>query len=158
VTGVTESAGRTTPAVEATLPPLPPDADFKSCSVLLVDDDSRNIFAVRTALEERGINVLSAENAADGIRKLEQNPHINLVLMDIMMPDMDGIEATKIIRQRPAWNTLPIVALTAEAMKEDQERCLQAGLSDYITKPVDAERLLALIYMWIQKKPALAAR
>ncbi|MBV9080004.1 MAG: response regulator, partial [Elusimicrobia bacterium] len=149
-----EPAGTSTP--ETTVPPLPADADFAGCRVLIIDDDKRNIFAVRTAIEERGINVLSAENARDGIQILEENPDIDLVLMDIMMPEMDGIAATKIIRQNPKFTALPIVALTAKAMKEDRDRCLQEGLSDYIAKPVDADKLLSLIYLW-RSRSVLAA-
>ncbi len=149
--GIVESAAPSTPAAIPTLPPLPEGFKFDGCQVLLIDDDNRNIFAVKTALEDRGIKVLAAENAQDGIKRLEENPAVNVVLMDIMMPGMDGLEATRIIRKNPLFKTTPVVALTAKAMKEDQERCLQAGLSDYITKPVDPEKLLSLIHIWLTK-------
>jgi CheY-like chemotaxis protein len=95
------------------------------------------------------VNVLFAENGQKGIEALEKNPAVQLVLMDVMMPEMDGYEATRAIRGIARYATLPIVALTAKAMKDDRARCLEAGASDYITKPVDAERLLSVLRVWL---------
>jgi len=153
-TGMGESAAASTPAAIPTFPSLPIGARFEGKKILLIDDDNRNIFAVKTMLEDRGFQVLAAESAQDGIMRLEENPDVDLVLMDIMMPGMDGLEATRIIRKNKKFKSTPVVALTAKAMKEDQERCLQAGLSDYITKPVDSDKLLSLINMWLTKARA----
>jgi HAMP domain-containing protein/signal transduction histidine kinase/CheY-like chemotaxis protein len=131
------------------LPPVPQDASFNGKKVLLVDDDRRNIFAISSVLEARGMTVLHAENGEECLVQLRQNPDTNLVLMDTMMPHMDGIEATEAIRKMSQFRTLPIISLTAKAMKGDREKCLQAGASDYITKPVDPERLLAFINLWL---------
>ncbi len=117
--------------------------------MLLVDDDRRNIFALTSILKSRGLTVLHAENGQEGVELLKQNPDVNLVLMDTMMPHMDGIEATQTIRKMTKFKTLPIISLTAKAMKGDREKCLEAGASDYITKPVDPERLLAFIHLWL---------
>ncbi len=125
------------------------DPVFAGKTVLVVDDDVRNIFAVTSVLERHKVIVLFAENGRKGIEVLEQNPAVQLVLMDIMMPEMDGYEATRAIRDIPRYATLPIVALTAKAMKDDRARCLEAGASDYITKPVDAELLLSVLRVWL---------
>ncbi|MDG5789953.1 ATP-binding protein [Evansella sp. AB-P1] len=119
--------------------------------VLIVDDDMRNVFALTTALEMNKIKVLFAENGKEAIDMLNKNPAISIVLMDIMMPIMDGYEAMKKIREREEWSDLPIIALTAKAMKNDREKCLQAGASDYISKPVDMTQLLSLIKVWVYK-------
>ncbi|MBW4537900.1 MAG: HAMP domain-containing protein [Myxacorys chilensis ATA2-1-KO14] len=119
--------------------------------VLIVDDDVRNIFALTSLLERYQMQVLYAENGRDGIARLNDNPDINLVLMDVMMPEMDGYETTHSIRQIDRFATLPIIALTAKAMLGDREKCLEAGASDYITKPVDTEQLLSLIRVWLHK-------
>ena len=95
------------------------------------------------------MSVLFAENGKDGVALLKQHPEIDLVLMDIMMPEMDGIAATRAIRQDARWRKLPIIALTAKAMKDDQERCIAAGANDYIAKPLDVERLLSLVRVWM---------
>src|SRR5207302_10869823 len=101
------------------------------------DDDLRNIFALTSVLEQHDIKVLHAETGKGGIELLKQHEDVDLILMDIMMPEMDGYETTRAIRRLPAGATLPIIALTAKAMKGDREKCLQAGASDYVTKPVD---------------------
>ncbi len=130
------------------VPPLPVDADFSGKRVLIVDDDMRNIFAISSVLESRGMEVVKAENGRIALQLLEENPSIDLILMDTMMPEMDGIEAIHVIRNLPRFQSLPIISLTAKAMKGDREKCLEAGASDYITKPVDAESLLSVMYGW----------
>ncbi|MHC0063877.1 response regulator [Nostoc sp. UIC 10890] len=119
--------------------------------ILIVDDDLRNIFALTSFLESYQMQVLFAENGRDGIEKLQTNPEINIVLMDIMMPEMDGYETTRAIRQQQQFRSLPIIALTAKAMPGDKEKCIQAGASDYITKPVDTEQLLSLLRVWLYR-------
>ena len=114
-------------------------------TVLVVDDDVRNIFALTSLLEEHNMKVVHAENGRAGIELLKGRPEIDLVLMDIMMPEMDGYETMSTIRQIPEFRTLPIVALTAKAMKGDRAKCLEAGASDYITKPVDIEQLFSVL-------------
>jgi HAMP domain-containing protein/signal transduction histidine kinase/CheY-like chemotaxis protein len=117
--------------------------------ILVVDDDIRNIFAMTSILERQEVNVMSAENGSDAIKILKETPGIDAVLMDIMMPGMDGYETMREIRSNDSFNTLPIIALTAKAMKGDREKCLDAGASDYIAKPVDTDRLLALLKAWL---------
>ncbi|MBD3884496.1 response regulator [Phormidium tenue FACHB-886] len=119
--------------------------------VLIVDDDVRNIFALTSLLERYQMQILYAENGRDGIETLRNNPDINIVLMDVMMPQMDGYETTQAIRRLGQFANLPIIALTAKAMMGDREKCMQAGASDYITKPVDIEHLLSLIRVWLHK-------
>ncbi|TMA30667.1 MAG: response regulator, partial [Deltaproteobacteria bacterium] len=116
--------------------------------VLIVDDDVRNIFALTSVLESQGLEVLYAENGKDGIDSLERNPDVDVVLMDVMMPEMDGYQTMKAIRQDPSHKALPIIAITAKALKEDREKCIQAGASDYLPKPVDADKLMELIRLW----------
>jgi CheY-like chemotaxis protein len=116
--------------------------------VLVVDDDVRNIFALTSVLEGHGLEVVYAENGRDGINALERHPDVDVVLMDVMMPEMDGYETMKVIRKDPAHKALPIIAITAKALKEDREKCIQAGASDYLPKPVDAEKLLELVRLW----------
>jgi len=125
------------------------DAVFQGKRILLVDDDVRNVFALASALESRGMDILFAENGKDGIETLRANPDVDLVLMDIMMPEMDGYEATQRMREMDEFRQLPIVALTAKAMKGDREKSLAAGASDYIAKPVDTDRLLTLMRVWL---------
>jgi len=116
--------------------------------VLVVDDDVRNIFALTSVLESHGLEVLYAENGKDGIAALERNPDVNVVLMDVMMPEMDGYETMRAIRKDPAHKALPIIAITAKALKEDKDKCIVAGASDYLPKPVDTDKLLQLIRLW----------
>jgi HAMP domain-containing protein/CheY-like chemotaxis protein/signal transduction histidine kinase len=127
------------------------DIILGGCKVLVIDDDVRNIFALTSVLEERDVNVLHAENGRSGIEMLEANPDLDLILMDIMMPEMDGYETTKAIRQDPRFESLPIIALTAKAMKGDREKCLQAGATDYVTKPVDLDHLFSVMRVWISR-------
>jgi CheY-like chemotaxis protein len=125
------------------------DSVFEGKQVLIVDDDVRNVFALTSVLEGRGMNVVYAENGADGIRVLEEHPQIALVLMDIMMPGLDGYQTISRIREMPQFESLPIISLTAKAMKGDREKSIAAGASDYITKPVDTDRLLSLMRVWL---------
>lgn len=119
--------------------------------ILIVDDDMRNVFALTAALEGNGLAVLFADNGKAGIKALQDHPGIDLVLMDIMMPEMDGYETMRAIRQMPEYETLPIIALTAKAMKFDREKCIDAGASDYLSKPVILEKLFSLIKVWLYK-------
>jgi CheY-like chemotaxis protein len=155
-TGAEPDGVSSQPVIPAAIPPLPADADFRGNTILVVDDDQRNIFAITTVLESRGLRVLHAENGRRGVEMVRQNPDIDLVLMDIMMPDMDGIEVIQTIRRIPDMGGLPIVSLTAKAMKGDREKCLEAGASDYVTKPVDPDDLLALIYAWLKKSESVS--
>jgi CheY-like chemotaxis protein len=127
------------------------DAVFAGKHVLVVDDDVRNIFSLTSVLEDHGMVVSFAENGRDGIAKLEETPGIDLVLMDVMMPEMDGYETMQAIRKKPEFASLPIIALTAKAMKGDREKCITAGASDYITKPVDTDQLLSLMRVWLYR-------
>ncbi|MEZ4408691.1 MAG: response regulator [Polyangiales bacterium] len=128
------------------------DPVFAGKRVLVVDDDVRNIFAITSVLERQDVLVTYAENGRKAIEVLKANPQIDVVLMDVMMPDMDGYETTRQIRRIPQFAALPIIALTAKAMKGDREKCIAAGASDYITKPVDPEALLSLLRIWLYGK------
>ena len=119
--------------------------------VLVVDDDVRNIFALSSVLERRGMSVLTAGTGREAIATLESTPDVAIVLMDIMMPEMDGYETMQVIRQNPSFRRLPIVALTAKAMKGDREKCLEAGASEYLAKPVNTEQLLSALRMWFHR-------
>jgi CheY-like chemotaxis protein len=119
--------------------------------VLIIDDDVRNIFALTSMLEHHQMQILYAENGRDGLAMLQNTPGINVILMDVMMPEMDGYETTRAIRNISQFASLPIIALTAKAMKGDREKCIEAGASDYITKPVDSEQLLSLLRVWLYR-------
>ncbi|PWU18539.1 MAG: hybrid sensor histidine kinase/response regulator, partial [Bdellovibrio sp.] len=134
------------------LPPLPVDVDFSRRHILVVDDDMRNVFAITSILESRGMTVRFAENGRLALKVLKEGPTLDLILMDIMMPEMDGLEAIQEIRRIPEYGHLPIISLTAKAMKGDREQCLAAGASDYITKPVDSKQLLSLIHIWLTRR------
>ncbi len=127
------------------------DEDLVGRTVLLVDDDPRNIFALSSALERRAMNVLTATTGAEAIQIIEETPSLAIVLMDIMMPEMDGYQTIEKIRSDRAYRRLPIIALTAKAMKGDREKCLQAGASDYLAKPVNTEQLLSALRMWLHR-------
>jgi CheY-like chemotaxis protein len=127
------------------------DAVFQDKVILVVDDDVRNVFALASVLERHGMNVIYAENGRDGIEMLRQHPEVDLVLMDIMMPEMDGYETMQAVRQMPEYRDLPIISLTAKAMKGDREKSIASGASDYITKPVDTDQLLSLMRVWLYK-------
>jgi CheY-like chemotaxis protein len=151
--------------VEAKLPPerqrmlrvaRDREAVFDGRRILVVEDDVRNIFALSSVLEPKGVRVEIARNGKEALATLERvaqgHDHpIDLVLMDIMMPEMDGFTAMREIRKRPDWARLPIIALTAKAMRDDQEKCIAAGANDYIAKPLDVERLLSLLRVWMPK-------
>lgn len=123
---------------------------IKGKKVLIVDDDMRNIFALSSALQSYDLNVEIANDGEEALAKLEEIRDIDIVLMDIMMPKMDGYEATRQIRKQNKWARLPVIALTAKAMKDDREKCIAAGANDYITKPVDMDRLISLMQLWLE--------
>jgi hypothetical protein len=127
------------------------DDDLIARTVLLVDDDARNIFALSSVLERRGMRVLTATSGEEAVQIVESDPDVAIVLMDIMMPGMDGYETIEAIRTNPAFRRLPIIALTAKAMKGDREKCLEAGASDYLAKPVNTEQLLSALRMWLHR-------
>jgi CheY-like chemotaxis protein len=120
-------------------------------NILVVDDDVRNLFALTTAFERYNINTITAESGQEAINILGENKTIDMVLMDIMMPEMDGYETTQKIRREHKNTNLPIIAVTAKAMKGDREKCIEAGASDYITKPVKIDQLLSLMRVWLYK-------
>jgi CheY-like chemotaxis protein len=126
------------------------DEPLRARKVIVVDDDVRNIFALNSLLERHGMNVITATNGHDAIKLLDEHPDVSLILTDVMMPEMDGYEVMRRIREVPKFRLLPIIALTAKAMKGDREKCLQAGASDYVAKPVNTEQLLSLVRMWLQ--------
>ena len=128
-----------------------PTATLAGKKVLVVDDDIRNIFAMASILEPLNMNVLSAETGKAALESLEANPDIDVVLMDIMMPDMDGYDTMRAVRKLSRFRALPIIALTAKAMIGDREKCIEAGASDYISKPVDTQQLLGLLRMWLYR-------
>ena len=111
----------------------------------------RNIFALATVLDEQGMVIVSADNGREAIRLVQEDPAIDIVLMDIMMPEMDGIDTMREIRKIPALKKLPIIAVTAKAMKGDREKCIEAGAWDYLSKPVDTEQMLAVLRAWLHR-------
>ncbi len=127
------------------------DEVLRDKRILLVDDDIRNIYSLTNALEEEGVNCLTAENGKVALQLLKENGSVDLVLMDVMMPEMDGYEATREIRKLDKFRKLPIIALTAKAMKGDKEKCIAAGMSDYISKPVQVSQLMSLMRVWLYK-------
>ncbi|QGQ46252.1 ATP-binding protein [Metabacillus sediminilitoris] len=127
------------------------DSLLNGKKILIVDDDMRNIFAITTALESKQMTVVFAENGKNGINVLRQNPDVDIILMDIMMPEMDGYETIRTIRKMPEFEDLPIIALTAKAMKIDKDKCIEAGASDYISKPIFLDQLLSLIQVWLYR-------
>jgi len=127
------------------------DPTLSGRTVLIVDDDVRNIFALTTLLERSEMKVVYAESGRDGIARLAASPEIDVVLMDVMMPEMDGYETMREIREQAQFGHLPIIAVTAKAMKGDREKCIAAGASDYIAKPVDTDQLLSLLRVWLYR-------
>ncbi len=122
---------------------------YSAKKILIIDDDMRNVFALSSILEQKNMNVIAGRTGKEGIDKLNNHPDTALVIMDVMMPEMDGYEAMKQIRSNPKYSKLPIIALTAKAMKEDRRKCIDAGANDYLTKPLDTEKLLSLIRVWL---------
>ncbi|AYF77698.1 HAMP domain-containing protein [Nocardia yunnanensis] len=151
-----EAPGDVLPLVRRDEAPVPaselPNGELAGRTVLIVDDDARNLFALSSILELHGISVLHAENGREGIDKLVAHPGVDLVLMDVMMPEMDGYTATATIRELPRYSDLPIIAVTAKAMLGDRDKSLAAGANDYVTKPVDADALLACIRHWLSAR------
>jgi CheY-like chemotaxis protein len=121
-------------------------------TVLIADDDVRNIFSLSKALENYKMNVITALDGKEAYQKLQENPTIDVVLLDMMMPQMDGYETAKKIRENHQWKNLPVIAVTAKAMTGDREKCIQAGASDYITKPVDIDQLMSLLRVWLYER------
>lgn len=111
----------------------------------------RNVFSLSSALQEKGISVIVGRNGAEGIEKLHENLDIDLIIMDVMMPEMDGYTAMKKIRKEPKLQNIPIIAVTAKAMKDDRQKCIEAGANDYLTKPIEIDRLISLLRVWLYK-------
>jgi CheY-like chemotaxis protein/signal transduction histidine kinase/HAMP domain-containing protein len=126
-----------------------PDVVLRDRKVLLVDDDVRNIYSLYSFLEKEGMKISVANDGKEAIEKLEQEQHVDIILMDIMMPEMDGIEAIKRIKKMPAFKNVPVIAITAKAMMEDRENCIRAGASDYVSKPINIEKLISLMRVWV---------
>ena len=120
-------------------------------NILIVDDDMRNVFSLTSAIEEKGMNVVVGRNGSEGIKKLYEKNNIDLILMDVMMPEMDGYTAMKEIRKEKQFDNIPIIAITAKSMKEDRQKCIEAGSNDYLTKPVDINKLISLLKVWLYK-------
>jgi CheY-like chemotaxis protein len=127
------------------------ESAFEGRKILIAEDDVRNVFALTSILEPRGAKVEIARNGREAVEAVERSPDIDLVLMDIMMPEMDGLQAIRALRANPAFAKLPIIALTAKAMQDDRDRCIAAGANDYIAKPLDVDKLLSLARVWIRK-------
>jgi CheY-like chemotaxis protein len=148
---------RPAPADEQATPATHNVPELAGAKILIVDDDIRNIYSLTSVLESYDVEVLHAERGKDGILILEQTPGIHVALIDIMMPDMDGYETMQQIRSREQLAEVPLIAVTAKAMKGDRQKCLDAGASDYIAKPVDIELLLALLRVWVARSREAAA-
>ena len=127
------------------------DAPFRGKTVLIVDDDMRNVFALSKLLSEKGMNILKAENGVKALEIINSTKGIDIILMDIMMPIMDGYETMRRIRQIEEFYKIPIIAITAKAMKKDYEECIAAGASDYLPKPVDIGRLFSMLRVWLYR-------
>jgi len=127
------------------------DDIFAGKKLLLVDDDMRNIYALSAQLEEFGFDITIANNGKEAIATLEEHPDMDIVLMDIMMPEMDGYEAMSLIRKQSRFQKLPMLALTAKAMKDDRAKCIEAGANDYCSKPIDMGKLTSLMRVWLHK-------
>jgi CheY-like chemotaxis protein len=125
------------------------EASLRGRRLLLVDDDMRNLFALSKVLRSKGIDVVMAQDGQKALDTIDADDGIELVLMDIMMPVMDGYDTMRAIRARPAVAQVPIIALTAKAMRGDREKCLEAGANDYLSKPIDVDRLLSMIRVWL---------
>jgi CheY-like chemotaxis protein len=125
--------------------------DFEGRKILIADDDIRNVFALTAALEQKGAQIVIARNGKEALTRLEEDPRIDLVLMDIMMPEMDGLQATREIRKQKRFAKLPIIAITAKATKNDQMLCIEAGANDYLAKPIDVHQLFSLTRVWMPK-------
>src|SRR5690606_15191468 len=134
------------------------DRSLQGRKVLIVDDDMRNIFALTTVLEDYEMMILSADNGRDAIEMLKSEPGIAIVLLDIMMPEMDGLETMREIRKIPSLKDLPIVAVTAKAMKGDREKCMEAGAWDYLSKPVDTDQMLSVLRAWLYRSAGMEER
>jgi CheY-like chemotaxis protein len=128
-----------------------PERALQGRKALIVDDDMRNIFALATIMEDLGMRHVWADNGRDAIRQVEADADIEIVLMDIMMPEMDGLTTMREIRRRPVGQALPIIAVTAKAMKGDREKCIEAGAWDYLSKPVNRDDLLAVLHAWLHR-------
>jgi CheY-like chemotaxis protein len=124
---------------------------LKNKKVLLVDDDMRNIYSLSHSLEDQVLEIITAENGKDAINILYKNQDVDIILMDVMMPEMDGYDTTRAIRKIRQFDSVPIVGLTAKAMKGDREKCIESGMFDYISKPLKIEELLSLMRIWLIK-------
>jgi len=146
------------PRARSQIPPPPAivDLSLPGVTLLLAEDDMRTVYALSALLTSKGATVLVADTGREALDLLAANPRIDVVLMDIMMPEMDGYEATRRLREDPRFRSLPVIALTAKAMKGERERCLQAGASDYLTKPIDSDRLLHTVQAWLPRGGAHA--
>ncbi|RKZ92839.1 MAG: histidine kinase, partial [Candidatus Parabeggiatoa sp. nov. 1] len=127
------------------------EAILRHKKVLIADDDMRNTYAVASVLEDRDMEIVCAKNGNDALAKLEEHDDVAIVLMDIMMPEMDGYQTIQAIRKQPRFYKLPIVALTAKAMKSDKAKCIEAGANDYLSKPVDTDKLISLMRVWLYR-------
>jgi signal transduction histidine kinase/DNA-binding response OmpR family regulator len=147
-----KSGIETAETVESKVDEVTMDPALEGKNILLVDDDVRNVYALSTVLELHGMNITFAENGLECLSILEEKSNFDLILMDIMMPEMDGYEAIKKVRVKPETQHLPVIALTAKAMNEDREKCMEAGASDYIVKPIDPDQLMSLMKVWLYPK------